>query len=175
MQFRRVTGPGRVVGIFTAPAASTPMVSHGIIECFAGVGLRGDRYALGTGLYSTKPHEDRHVTIIEDETLDALRRDHHIDLPAQLTRRNLVVRGIGLNRLVGGYLGIGEDVIVRVGRLNRPCRYWEQLIGLPVYEPTVHRSGINCQVLRGGTIRVGDALAEVEPVGPDSARHPGLN
>lgn len=166
MQFRRVTEPGRVVGIFTAPVASTPMVSHDDIECVAGAGLRGDRYALGTGLYSTTPHDDRHLTILEDETLDALRRDHDIDLPAQLTRRNLVVRGIGLNRLVSGYLGIGEHVIVRVGRLNRPCRYWEQLIGLPVYEPTVHRSGINCQVLRGGMIGLGDALVELEPIGP---------
>lgn len=163
MHFQPVAESARVVGIFTAPSAGEPMVGHESIECVAGVGLTGDRYALRTGLYSAKHHDDRHLTLIEQEALDALARDHQIDLPPQQTRRNVVVRGIGLNRLVGGYLRIGPSVVVHVGRLNKPCRYWQNLVGLPVYEPMINRSGVNCQVLQGGTITIDDAIVEVEP------------
>lgn len=154
--------PGRLESIWTAPAASEPMVGHARIECVAGEGLRGDRYALRTGLYSAKHHDDRHLTIMEAETLDALRGDHGIELEHRLTRRNLVVRGIGLNALVGQTVRIGGAVVVRVGRLNRPCRYWEKLTGLGVYEPTINRSGVNCQVLAGGVLAVGDELRVVD-------------
>ena len=130
-------------------------------------GIDGDRYATRTGLYSTKHHDDRHLTLIEAETLAALRRDHDIDLPAQLCRRNVVVEGIGLNRLVGRHLRLGP-VVVRVGRLNRPCHYLEKLTGLPVYEPLLHRSGVNCQVLRGGPLGLGDEVREVAEAGPQS-------
>ena len=152
--------PGRVVGLFTAVRAGEPMRGHDRVDVVAGAGIDGDRYATRTGLYSTKHHDDRHLTLIEAETLAALSRDHDIDLPAQLCRRNVVVEGIGLNRLVGRHLRLGA-VVVRVGRLNRPCHYLEKLTGLPVYEPLLHRSGVNCQVLRGGPLSLGDEVREV--------------
>jgi len=41
----------------------------------AGVGIDGDRYATGLGTYSTRPHIDRQVTLIEVEVLEAIARD----------------------------------------------------------------------------------------------------
>ena len=43
---------GRVVAIFVAPGASTPMEAHDHVRAVAGAGLEGDRYATGTGTYS---------------------------------------------------------------------------------------------------------------------------
>ena len=159
--------PGRVVGLFTAVRAGEPMRGHERVDVVAVVGIDGDRYATRTGLYSRKHHDDRHLTLIEAETLAALRRDHDLDLPAHLCRRNVVVEGIGLNRLVGRHLRLGP-VVVRVGRLNRPCHYLEKLTGLPVYEPLLHRSGVNCQVLRGGPLGLGDEVREVTEAEPQS-------
>lgn len=153
---------GRIEGLFTAISAGAPMSGHERVEIVAGKGIPGDRYAERRGLYSTKHHDDRHLTIIEAETLEALRRDHGIDFGPELTRRNVVVSGIGLNRLVGRTLRVGSAV-VRVGRLNLPCRYLEKLVGLPVYEPLANRSGINCEVLVSGSAALGDEVREVAP------------
>jgi MOSC domain-containing protein YiiM len=72
-------------------------------------------------------------------------------------RRNLTVRGVPLAHLVGVRFRIGEAVL-RGARLNFPCRYLEQLLGRPVYQPLYNRSGINCAIEQGGRIRVGDRI-----------------
>ena len=50
------------------------------------------------------------------------------------------------------------DVILRGGRLNFPCKYLEELLGLPVFLPLYNRSGLNCGIERGGIIRPGDTI-----------------
>ncbi len=131
-------------------------------QCVAGRGIVGDRYFDGTGTYSPKP-DTREVTLIEQEALDALERNDPplqggpIRLAPADHRRNLTVRGVPLNHLVGRRFRIGT-VILRGGRLNFPCKYLEELLGLPVYLPLYNRSGLNCGIEVGGTIRPGDAI-----------------
>lgn len=131
-----------------------------------GRGIEGDRYFLGTGTYSPKP-DAREVTLFEIEVLEALARN---DPPLQAGpitiapgdhRRNLTVRGVPLNQLVGRRFRVG-DVVIRGGRLNYPCKYLEKLVGLPVYQPLYNRSGLNCRIEQGGTIQRGDAIEPLE-------------
>ena len=119
---------GVLLAIHTAPEASAPMVEHDAARLVEGVGIEGDRYAAARGTYSHKPHADRQVTLIEMETLDALARDHGIDLAPHETRRNLTTAGVPLNHLVGREFRVGEVVLVG-GRLNVPCQYLEDLLG----------------------------------------------
>jgi len=123
----------------------------------AGVGIEGDRYATGRGYYSKTPRADRQVTLIEIETLEALARDHGIELAPSETRRNLTTRGVPLNHLVGRRFRVGA-VLLLGARLNVPCKYLEQVTGKPVYQLLLHRSGLNCEIVEGGLIRVGDVL-----------------
>jgi MOSC domain-containing protein YiiM len=158
---------GRLLHIHIAPSASYEMEELETAECVAGRGIVGDRYYNGTGTYSPKP-DVREVTLIEQEALDALSRndpplqDGPIRLEPRDHRRNLTVRGVPLNHLVGRRFRIGE-VILRGGRLNFPCRYLEELLGKPVYLPLYNRSGLNCGIERGGFIRVGDVIEPIEP------------
>jgi MOSC domain-containing protein YiiM len=133
------------------------MVELDAARLIEGVGIEGDRYATARGTYSHKPHADRQVTLIEIETLDALRRDHGIDLAPHETRRNLTTAGVPLNHLVGREFRIGEVVLVG-GRLNVPCLYLEDLLGKKVFKPLIHRSGLNCRIVKGGTIRPGETI-----------------
>ncbi len=126
----------------------------------AGVGIEGDRYATGRGTYSYKPHEDRQCTLIEMETLEGLRRDHGLDLAPHESRRNLTTQGVPLNHLVGRHFKVGE-VVLFGGRLNVPCKYLDDLLGRPLFNPLLNRSGLNCRIIQGGTIRPGDVI---EPV-----------
>ena len=126
-----------------------------------GQGIEGDRYAAGTGYYSDRPHLDRQVTLIEAEVLEALARDHRVELHAREHRRNLTTTGVPLNHLVGRYFSVG-DCVLYGGRLNVPCSYLQDLTGKRVFRPLVHRSGLNARVVVGGSIRVGDEIAPVE-------------
>lgn len=148
---------GVLLAIHRAAAASAPMEELAAARLIEGVGIEGDRYATATGTYSHKPHEDRQVTLIEIETLDALARDHGIDLPPHETRRNLTVAGVPLNHLVGREFRVGE-VVLHGGRLNVPCQYLEDLLGKKVFKPLINRSGLNCRIVKGGTLRPGDAV-----------------
>jgi len=148
---------GVLLAIHTAPEASAPMAGRDAARLIEGVGIEGDRYATARGTYSHRPHADRQVTLIEMETLDALRRDHGIDLAPHETRRNLTTAGVPLNHLVGREFRIGEVVLVG-GRLNVPCQYLDDLLGKPAFKPLIHRSGLNCRIVKGGTIRPGEMI-----------------
>ncbi|WP_043361525.1 MOSC domain-containing protein [Belnapia sp. F-4-1] len=157
---------GELLHIHIAEAASFEMEELPEATCVAGRGIEGDRYFLGTGTYSPKP-DVREVTLIEQEALDALARNDPplqggpIVLAPEQHRRNLTVRGVPLNHLVGRRFQVGE-VILRGGRLNFPCKYLEELLGMPVYLPLYNRSGLNCGIERGGIIRPGDAIIPLD-------------
>ena len=151
---------GVLLHLFTAEIAGAEMREHSQLRLLPGRGVEGDRYLSGRGHYSYLPHEDRQITLIEVETLDALVRDHGIELTPAETRRNLVTRGVPLAHLVGRRFQVGATVLYG-GRLNVPCKYLENLIDKPVFNPLVNRSGLNCQIVVGGDIYRGDV---VEPV-----------
>jgi MOSC domain-containing protein YiiM len=157
---------GRLLHIHVAPAASFEMEELDEAEFVAGRGIVGDRYYLGTGTYSPKP-DYREVTLIEIEALDALVRNDPplqkgpISLAPADHRRNLTVRGVPLNHLVGKRFRVGETVLYG-GRLNFPCRYLEELLGLPIYLPLYNRSGLNCRIERGGIVRPGDPIEPLD-------------
>lgn len=151
---------GELLSIHIAAKGSAAMSELAEAELVAGSGIVGDRYFLGTGTYSNKPAADRQVTLIEVETLEALKRDHDIDLAPQESRRNLTVRGVPLNHLVGRRFRVGETVLYG-GRLNMPCQYLDDLLGKKLFKLLLNRSGLNCEIVSGGTIRPGE---RVEPV-----------
>jgi len=153
---------GTVESLHIVAEKSQPMATVETIRAVPGRGLEGDRYANGKGTYSNKPEEGRQVTLFEQETLEALRRDHGIALKPRETRRNVITRGMPLNHLVGRRFLVG-DVLLEGMRLNTPCRYLEDLLGIKgLFKALIHRSGLNCRILTEGEIRVGDTVRPVE-------------
>lgn len=158
---------GRVGSIHIAPAGSEPMVELDEAVLMAGEGIRGDRYAMGTGHYSSRPHLDRQITLIEAEVLEALARDHGVELEPEEHRRNVTTVGVPVGHLVGAYFTMGSCLLYG-GRLNVPCSYLEKLVEKRVFRPLVHRSGLNARIIIGGTLSPGDHirpadLTEVDP------------
>lgn len=147
---------GRLLEIHTALEARAPMQVHQSATLIAGIGIEGDRYATGRGKYSPFP-DIREVTLIEVETLIALKRDHNIDLAPAEHRRNLTVQDVPLNHLVGRRFRVGA-VLLEGGRMNTPCRYLDLVTGKTLCDLMEHRSGLNCRIIDGGTIALGDTL-----------------
>ena len=155
-------GPGKLLHIHIAEAASDDMKELSYAELVKDKGIKGDRYFKGNGKYSDIP-DVRDVTLIEKEVLDALEKNQpplqekSIILKPHEHRRNLTTEGVPLNYLVGKQFKIG-DVVLEGGRLNFPCKYLEELLNKRLVLPLYNRSGLNCKVIKGGTIKVGDII-----------------
>src|SRR4051794_19733116 len=154
---------GHVEAICIAPAAEAPMRALSEGQAIAGVGLAGDRYALGIGFYSPRPTDPgaRELTLIEGEVLDWLAAQHRIALTPTEHRRNLTTRGVRLEPFIGKRFSIG-DVLLEGVRDCPPCEHLDAVTGKEVMRLLLNRAGIRARVVRGGTIRVGDAIAPAE-------------
>jgi MOSC domain-containing protein YiiM len=149
---------GQLVAICVSSTPAGEMRAVDEAEAVAGVGLAGDRYAAKQGTFSrplaTEPQD---VTLIEVETLDAVRRDFKLDVTHAMTRRNLLTVGVPLNHLVGKDFAIG-DVVLRGFELCEPCSHLQKLTIKEILKPLVHRGGLRAEIVRGGTLRVGQLI-----------------
>jgi MOSC domain-containing protein YiiM len=148
---------GTIELIYIAPEAAASPLSVDEVLAIPGVGLEGDRYALGLGTFS-KPLPDRELTLIEAEAIEALQHEYKFALAPGEARRNLVTRGVALNHLVGREFQIGE-VKIRGIRLCEPCDHLQRLTGREVIKGLTHRGGLRAQILTQGTIHVGDQVS----------------
>jgi len=151
---------GVVDSIYIAGAAQEPMRMVSTIRAVSGKGLEGDRYFLQLGTYSDRPGPRREVTLIEFEAIEAVSRDYGVPLLPGESRRNIVTRGVSLNHLVDREFRIGE-VVLKGLRLCEPCSHLESLSHKGVLASLIHRGGLRAQVIREGTIRIGDPVEEL--------------
>lgn len=159
-----------VVAIFVAERSGSPMSAVQSVDACAGRGLVGDRYFTGEGpgrgTYSKasgarQASKPREVTLIEEEAIEAARRDHGVELDPAESRRNILTRGVALNHLVGREFMVG-GARLRGVELCEPCGYLERLTRPGVREALIHRGGLRCAVIGDGTIAAGDRIS-VEP------------
>lgn len=156
---RATSFAGVVRFLHITPRAFLPMRSVREITLVPGAGIEGDRYMIGReeGFYSDRPEDGRQITLFEVETLEALKRDAGIELGPEDHRRNVTVEGVPLNHLVGRRFRLGETIL-EATRLSVPCRHIEEITGKAIFDPLINRSGLNCRILKGGVVRVGDAV-----------------
>jgi MOSC domain-containing protein YiiM len=146
-----------VVSIHIAAVGSAPVQSVAEVRAVANRGLEGDRYFSNSGTYSNQPGTGRDVTLIEIEAIEALKRDYEIDLEPGHSRRNIVTEAVALNHLVEHEFQVGE-VVLRGTRLCEPCAHLEKLTYKGAMRGLIHRGGLRAEIVKGGTIRVGDAI-----------------
>jgi MOSC domain-containing protein YiiM len=118
----------------------------GSVSALAGRGLEGDRKFFGDG---AAPGEA--LTLIEAEVLE------DVGLTGAQSRRQVVVRGVRLNDLVGKRFRVGEVQCYGV-ELCEPCRHLQELTRPGIIKELVHRAGINADILSDGRISVGDPI-----------------
>src|SRR2546421_7875853 len=107
---------GTIERIHIGDVKGEPVRSLDSVDAVAGKGLAGDRNFERMGTWNDgKPGRD--LTLIEAEAVEALARDHGIELAPGESRRNLTTRGVRLNQLVGKDFWIGGVL----ARGVRPC------------------------------------------------------
>lgn len=137
-----------VVSIHRAHERSAPAEPLNAATVITDFGLEGD---------FRSQRRDRHVTLIEEETLIAVGEQLGITIPPGASRRQIVIRGMALNPTVGQTLRVGE-IVLAVTSFCTPCEKMETKIGPGARAALADRGGVCALVVSGGTLRVGDTV-----------------
>ncbi|MFI7504057.1 molybdenum cofactor biosysynthesis protein [Streptomyces sp. NPDC049687] len=133
------------------------------VEVRRGLGLVGDRY------FGRPAHRDAAVTIMAAENLP-VRLDASVGLPQ--TRRNILLRGVDIDSLVGSTIvldtGAGP-VGFAVNRPARPCAWMDVTVGPGAQRALRGKGGVRCTPLSDGVLSVGRAAFAVVDVFPEPA------
>ena len=116
----------------------------------AGKGLEGDRHFHEEG---ARPGQA--ITLVAAEEVEA------VGLAPGETRRQVTVRGVDVNGLVGKRFRVGEVECLGV-ELCEPCAHLQEMTRPGIIKELTHRAGINADIVVGGTIRVGDPVVELD-------------
>jgi MOSC domain-containing protein YiiM len=120
------------------------------VSAVAGKGLEGDRHFHEEG---ARPGQA--LTLVAAEEVEG------VGLAPGETRRQVTVRGVDVNGLVGKRFRVGEVECVGV-ELCEPCLHLQEMTRPGIIKELVHRAGINADIVVGGTIRVGDEVVELD-------------
>ena len=116
------------------------------VTAVPGKGLVGDRHF--------RDHRDPGdaLTLIEAEVLE------DVGLTGAQSRRQVVVRGVRLNNLVGKRFLVGDVECLGV-KLCEPCQHLQELTRPGIIKDLIHRAGLNADILTDGQISVGDRIS----------------
>ena len=135
-----------IEAIHIGPEESGPLQVVESVRAVAGKGLEGDRNFRQGG---AKPGQA--LTLVEAENVE------DVGLEQGATRRNVTVRGVQLNDLVGKTFKVGDVECYGV-ELCEPCEHLQSMTRPGIIKELVHRAGINADILTDGVIRVGDRV-----------------
>jgi len=166
---------GSVVSLRISPSAHVPMAALALAHLVPGRGIEGDRFYLRRGIGDAA--YDRFtcdVTLIEEETIEAMKRQDPPVASGDSARRNIVVRNCSLAQLVGRTFRIGDVTLRGIAPRSSDVVASENE---EQHEPTLlentdqaahclvlPRPDLRAEVLTEGTISIGDTIAFVEEV-----------
>ena len=136
-----------VESIHIGPEEAGDLTTIESVRAFAGQGLEGDRHFRPNG---AKPGQA--LTLVEAENVE------DVGLAPGEARRQLTVRGVRLDELIGKRFRVGDVECYGV-ELCEPCAHLESMTRPGIMRDFVHRAGINADILTDGVIRVGDEVA----------------
>ena len=161
-----MTQTPNIHSIYTSSNAGSKMVSKDKVKLVKGIGIEGDRYALGVGAFSNSdPKKNRDITLIAKIGIDTSNRlltyDGLAEFDMSETRRNVVIDQIQpdqLNALVGKVFYLGK-IKLKGEELCDPCERPSKLANKKGFKNAYdNNGGIRAQVLDSGEITIGDLL-----------------
>ena len=120
------------------------------VTAVAGKGLEGDRH-----FHEECARPGQALTLVAAEEVEA------VGLAPGETRRQVTVRGVDVNGLVGKRFRVGEVECFGV-ELCEPCAHLQAMTRPGIIKELAHRAGINADIVAGGTIHVGDEVVGLD-------------
>ena len=141
-----------VVNICITSESGKKMESINSIKVIANKGIVNDRY------FKENNDKNNQITLIESENVEYYNKISGTNLIPTDFRRNVITKGISLNKLVGKEILIGE-VRLKIHDLCEPCRYLQELLGEKnLVKKLLNRGGLRCELLTNGNINVNDPI-----------------
>jgi len=138
-----------IISIHIVRKQNAPAESCNQVMVRTNFGIEGD--------YRSGKYQIGQITLVEAEIMDTVSRELGYDIPVGASRRQIMVRGIVVNELIGQNLRLGH-ILVRVEDKCNPCNNMEKRIGPGAKDAMNGRGGIRCRVIEGGELRVGDKI-----------------
>lgn len=149
--------------LFLSPSRGEAQRECRQLEVLAGQGVVGDRH------FAKAEWAGQQLTLVEAEEIERFCAHTGRTDNLAITRRNVVTRGIRLNKLVGRQFRLGNCLLLGIETCE-PCRTLgqrlanEALSAPEVVKYWVGRGGLRANVLTSGQLVCGDALTIVESV-----------
>ena len=141
-----------VSNICISSESGKKMESMNSIKVIANKGIVNDRY------FKENNDKNNQITLIESENVEYYNKISGTNLIPTDFRRNVITKGISLNKLVGKEILIGE-VRLKIHDLCEPCRYLQELLGEKnLVKKLLNRGGLRCELLTNGNINVNDPI-----------------
>lgn len=141
-----------VVNICITSESGKKMESINSIKVIANKGIVNDRY------FKENNDKNNQITLIESENVHYYNKISGTNFMPTDFRRNVITKGISLNKLVGKEILIG-DVRLKIHDLCEPCRYLQELLGEKnLVKKLLNRGGLRCELLTNGNINVNDPI-----------------
>ena len=138
------------------PAGTNRIEEKTSIRCVAGKGIEGDRF------FGHKEDYKGQITFLAVEVFEGLCRDLGVSAqPPSVLRRNVVVRGLDLNGLIGKKFTL-QGVRFEGTAECSPCYWMDQAVGPGAEAWLKGRGGLRARVLSDGVLEPGVAACVVE-------------
>ena len=152
-------GTGRVASLHLHPEKSgEPLRAVEQIEVVEQKGIRGNPRQFGVLSRRTGQPSKRQVTLIEREQISAHAAALGLEtISPGAVRSNIETFGVNLIELIGREVRVGEATLLFY-EARTPCEKMDRICdGLRTLMED-RKQGVLAQVVRGGVIRVGDAI-----------------
>ena len=107
--------------------------------------------------YRSGGNKRRQLTLIEEEALAEAAKILGRPVPEGASRRQVVVRNIDLNKMIGHTIHVG-DVVLAVERYCAPCHRMDEELGPGGRDALRWKAGVTCRVVNGGVLKVGEKV-----------------
>ena len=122
------------------------------IEVLSNKGVVGDRH------FNEYNDPYCQLSLIESENIDYYNIKYGLNIPYLDFRRNIVTKGIQLNKLVGKTFKIGEVKVEGID-LCRPCRHLTEVLDQKnILKEFLRRGGLRCKILSSSNIYTDDQI-----------------
>jgi MOSC domain-containing protein YiiM len=138
------------------PVPTDEVETRDVVEVRAGLGIVGDRH------FGQRAHLQATVTLQAAESLEALASELGLESAPGLeqTRRNILLRGVDIDALVGAEFELDSGdgpVRIRAHRPANPCAWMDVRIAPGSHRGLRRRGGVRAEPLTDGILRVGPA------------------
>ena len=129
---------------------NTFYVNQAILE--KGKGIVNDRY------YGNFIEKKEQVTLINLEEINNFNSQIKQNIDAKNFRRNIIVSGINLKKLINKKIKINE-VTLKIHEVCQPCKYLQDRLKIPsLVKMLINKSGVRAEIITSGSLAVGDII-----------------